>query len=194
MTHDTFTHIHEPDPPIETTFPPTWPGVAAACSARRKMSPWSDQAICDRVKELWSDHSASEIRDALKVEFGIEVSRNAVVGRLHRAKLTLEQKTKIHPLTSSNYAPRVRSANKPKPERSTPMRQRIRHASPEVKAMRCEEIAPLNIDLLDLKHGECRFPYGDGPFVFCGHPALNGSPYCQPHQALTRKPTTGVSA
>lgn len=38
----------------------------------------------------------------------------------------------------------------------------------------------LHIAFLDLEPHHCRFPYGDGPFTFCGHPKVQGS-YCTPH-------------
>ena len=38
--------------------------------------------------------------------------------------------------------------------------------------------------LLDLEHGECRWPFGDGPFLFCGDPAQDNSSYCSGHHAI----------
>lgn len=43
--------------------------------------------------------------------------------------------------------------------------------------------------LLDLESGDCRYPFGDGPIVFCGHPAVDGSSYCLPHKILCSKAT-----
>lgn len=42
----------------------------------------------------------------------------------------------------------------------------------------------LGLDLLDLDFGQCRYPQGDGPVLFCGQPARNGSPYCDRHHKL----------
>jgi GcrA cell cycle regulator len=53
--------------------------------------------------------------------------------------------------------------------------------------LRCVEIS-----LLDLGWGDCRYPYGgdeQGEAVsFCGHPRRPGSSYCTPHFHLSRNP------
>ncbi len=41
--------------------------------------------------------------------------------------------------------------------------------------------------LLDLEPEDCRYPFGDGPIVFCGCPAVAGSSYCLPHKILCTK-------
>lgn len=58
--------------------------------------------------------------------------------------------------------------------------------APEItRDCRDAEIAPLHVGLLDLKPGACRYPYGDGPFTFCGHGTLAGKSYCAAHQRLS---------
>lgn len=57
---------------------------------------------------------------------------------------------------------------------------------PEVKTT----VVPLNIDLDDLKNRQCRYPYGDGPFTFCGHPVRDNSPYCEEHHKICFKKIT----
>jgi GcrA cell cycle regulator len=52
------------------------------------------------------------------------------------------------------------------------------------------EIVPLNLSLLDLEPGNCRWPFGNGPFLFCGHPSMEGSKYCTPHFYLSIGPGT----
>lgn len=55
----------------------------------------------------------------------------------------------------------------------------------DLPALRCVEVEPRHVSLLDLQQGgDCRWPYGDGPFTFCGHPAVFGS-YCGPHFGLS---------
>lgn len=68
---------------------------------------------------------------------------------------------------------------------SRPAVQRLIPAG--VSTFRCVEITPLNLDLVELEKGQCRFPYGDSVFTFCGHPALDGRSYCGPHTAVTAK-------
>ena len=58
--------------------------------------------------------------------------------------------------------------------------------------LRCVGVSPRLVSLIELKPGDCRYPYGgdkDGePIVFCGHPRRDGSSYCTPHFHLTQGP------
>ena len=60
--------------------------------------------------------------------------------------------------------------------------------------LRCVEIVPRHLALIELERGDCRYPYGgdaDGEAItFCGHPRGTGSSYCTPHFHLTRGPGT----
>lgn len=49
--------------------------------------------------------------------------------------------------------------------------------------LRDAEVEPLHLSLPDLKAHNCRYPYGEGPFTFCGQPIRDGS-YCFAHAAL----------
>ena len=55
----------------------------------------------------------------------------------------------------------------------------------ELTALRCVEIAPRNLTILELEPNDCRYPYGEQVITFCGHPKESGSSYCFPHQRLT---------
>ena len=60
------------------------------------------------------------------------------------------------------------------------------------KKLRCAKIEPRHLSLIDLEHGDCRYPYGgdeEGEAItFCGHPRRTGSSYCTPHFDLSRNP------
>jgi GcrA cell cycle regulator len=62
------------------------------------------------------------------------------------------------------------------------------------KKLRCVELTPRHLTLIELEHGDCRYPYGgdaeDEAITFCGHPRQAGSSYCRPHLRLTRGPGT----
>ena len=49
----------------------------------------------------------------------------------------------------------------------------------------CDIPDALHLELWQLRSDDCRYPYGDGPFTFCGHPSFNGSSYCEAHFRLT---------
>lgn len=151
---------------------------------------WTGERV-ERLKVLYAEGlSCSQIAAEL-----LHISRNGVIGKVHR--LGLERRG----ANSNRLVHGSKPGPKPRPRVANPLgrgatlpREKIRHESPEIKAMRCAEIVPLNVSLFDLAHGQCKFPYGDGPtFLFCGHEALNHS-YCQAHRALAVKPTKGLSA
>jgi GcrA cell cycle regulator len=145
-------------------------------------SPWTDELRAE-VKEMWSDHSAQEIAVVLQNR-GYRFTRNSIVGLLHRAGLTIEQKSEA----------RKRRPPAPKRERKTRPVLRLVGASsaggpifktvmiPDLE-LACADIVPRNVTLLELGRDECRYPYGDGPFLFCGH-QTDGSSYCAGHKAL----------
>jgi GcrA cell cycle regulator len=58
--------------------------------------------------------------------------------------------------------------------------------------LRCVEVAPRHLKLVELEAGDCRYPYRGGEegeaITFCGHPRRKGSSYCTPHFHLTRNP------
>lgn len=104
--------------------------------------------------------SAEAMASAINAEFGTEYSRLAVIGRVKRMGLKLGPH-------GVNYIPRVHS--------------------PSIEAV-AEEAEPLHVGLSDLGANECRYPYGDGPFTFCGCSTGDGMPYCFPHMQLTHRP------
>jgi GcrA cell cycle regulator len=56
--------------------------------------------------------------------------------------------------------------------------------------LRCVGVSPRLISVLELRPGDCRYPYGGDKegeeIAFCGHPQRPGSSYCAPHFRLTR--------
>lgn len=172
----------------------------------RGIMEWTE-ALMERVKELWPTHSARQIAD----ELGI-CTRNAVVGKLARMGLSVEQKTETHPQTRIKGQGREKN---PRAKRSTANHDitlvrmvrgkgnsnnlRIttsREASDQYK-IRCVEIVPRGLTIIDLEPGDCRYPYGDEAITFCGHPSYSytregsevkiTSSYCRPHYELTRQ-------
>lgn len=56
--------------------------------------------------------------------------------------------------------------------------------------LRCVEVEPRHLSLIELERGDCRYPYGgdenNDAITFCGHPCRPGSSYCSPHFQLSR--------
>jgi GcrA cell cycle regulator len=133
--------------------------------------------------------SASQIAAEIGREFNARYSRNAIIGKVHRLGLTRAHQ----PPHSTDCLPRKKRHQpyKARPKRlaktgnasfamvDTPIFSRH-----EQSQLRCVEVVPLNVRLLDLNPNDCRYPYGDGPFTFCGHPAIEGNAYCLSHLAL----------
>lgn len=157
----------------------------------RKLLPgefdWTNAAI-ERLKALWGEGlSASECGKRMGV------SRNAVIGKIHRLGLSHKYRR------PRERRPRMRS--KPRPARLLETEQPV-SKPPEMPQMRLNKrplpfpppaSPPLpppapqygSFDLLDLKPGQCRWPEGERPdYRFCGRPQTDQSSYCEAHHAL----------
>lgn len=156
-------------------------------------SPWT-VARKERVKELWTDHSATQIA-ALLSEDGFTPTRNSVIGILHRASITQAVKKESR-VFGSKPVREKRSSNNHHATVTLIVRMNshdrimeTRMAAEEVK-LRCVEILPQRVSLMDLADDGCRYPFdgvGDeASIVFCNHPQRKDSSYCTPHFWLCR--------
>ena len=140
--------------------------------------------------------SFSAIAKALNARFETLYSRNAALGRAKRMGLSSPNPPKNLPTrwprrrrkkAAGLHKPRERHA----PEFITRMPVAKRTEAPK---LRCVELVPRHLSLLDLETSDCRYPYGgeaDGEAItFCGHPRREDSSYCTPHFHLTRAPFT----
>lgn len=146
---------------------------------------WSVDVI-ETLRAGWSDgDSCSQIAVTIWDVHRISVSRNAVIGKIHRLGLsrpTFATKAKRQkPERSANYGPVVQKIN-------------ANRAAPAVKAepfvcQEAVEIVPLHLSLIDLETGQCKWPFGNGPFTFCGNQTHAGASYCPGHHKISRSPT-----
>jgi GcrA cell cycle regulator len=147
---------------------------------------WND----DRVEKLTKLHADGLSSAQIAFEFG-DLTRNAVIGKIHRLGLAPVEKKK----PDAPRAPR-NSKNKSSGtivfrivEGGFGSRRIIKSVQSEDKAeLKCVEVVPLHKTLLELEKGECRYPYGDETITFCGHPAKPGSSYCMSHHGLCCNP------
>ncbi len=153
---------------------------------------------CDALREyLAKGMSYSEIVDAINAKFGTAYSRNAAIGRARRMGLSspdrpdgpLDHWPMRPPKAKPPRLHQPRERHAPEFMRSTPVFERA-----EAPKLRCVEIVPRHLSLVDLEPGDCRYPYGgdeEGEAItFCGHPRRESSSYCAPHFHLTRGPGT----
>ena len=139
--------------------------------------------------------SSSEIARAVNAKFNTHYSRNAVIGRAKRMGLA--------------RIDRPRDLTPPAPQDQQPSLSRLRErrAVPsgwyvpvfereEIPGLRCADVDPRHLSLLDLEASDCRYPYGgdeEGEAItFCGHPRRRGSSYCSAHFHLTIGPGTAA--
>lgn len=134
--------------------------------------PKADQIL----KSGWeSGLSARQIANELGIS-GFRKSRNAVIARKHRLKLPKRKSDcKYNPVWSKT----VRSS-RPKPIVFIPPK-----AMPRDVILSSLKKPSSAKSLTELNNNECRFPYGENNFKFCGKPTDGGS-YCTHHQQICR--------
>jgi hypothetical protein len=49
-------------------------------------------------------------------------------------------------------------------------------------------VRPRMVSLEQLAHRQCRWPYGEEPVRYCGHPAEAGGSYCEAHRGIAYIP------
>ena len=151
---------------------------------------WTNERI-----ELLKQHFEAGL-SCREIAADIGVSRNAVIGKVHRLGLSGRAKS---PATA---APRQRKAARP----AQPMMRVARpvargntalaqvfevEAEPDPVAF--DNVVPMNqrLSLLELNEATCHWPVGDPSspdFFFCGGKALAGLPYCAQHSRVAYQP------
>jgi GcrA cell cycle regulator len=139
--------------------------------------------------------SFAEIAGAINAKFKTDYSRSATIGRARRMGLSSPKRSGDVPRHWPKLPPRAKKPRLGKPRerhapdlmRRTPVSERV-----EQPRLRCVEVVPRHLSLVDLEPGDCRYPCGgdaEGEAItFCGHPRREDSSYCTPHFHLTRGP------
>jgi GcrA cell cycle regulator len=148
------------------------------------------------LADLWrTGQSAAQIAKRLG-----GVSRNAVIGKIHR--LGLAQRMDPSPPRRARVAP-----PQPRPARRSPAKPPPPPSSPPLAAaLRPARAAPVQVeavarlfDVAGLSARVCRWPVGDprlAGFGYCGAAAAGPGPYCQDHHkaAYRGRPAAGAGA
>lgn len=139
---------------------------------------WTDEKV-DLLKQLWAEgRTCSYIADRIG-----GVSRNAVIGKVHRIGLAgrivkSTDKTKVR---MGGPKPPKKMKVKPAPERG----QKAILAELPVEPLPAEDIPPEKlVAFADLEESHCRWIYGDtrsGTHGFCGANKVIGLSYCERH-------------
>ena len=119
---------------------------------------WTDERVA-LLKQLWGEgKTAAEIAK----ELGEGVTRNAVIGKAHRLKLS----NRVSPIQQNDN-----------------VKQEEPQKKPEVIKVKPKG----GVKLADLKERMCRWPVGDpkeADFHFCGCQVTTGLPYCAEHAKI----------
>jgi GcrA cell cycle regulator len=138
-------------------------------------SSWTDERV-KALKRLWKEGvSATDVASMLG-----GVSRNAVIGKVHRLGLQRRKQTFVKKIYPKKIT-KIKSANK--------KREREYEAPPS-------PVEPKHIDLMELSNSTCRYPHTkDGRTTYCGHQTAEGSSYCKHHKSVcSRKPKSREQA
>jgi GcrA cell cycle regulator len=162
---------------------------------------WTDERV-ETLRKLWSEGlSASQIAAQLG-----GVSRNAVIGKVHRLKLSGRGRTTPAPARPKKPAqaaapkPPQRPAAAPRPVTASVGATALQ-AQFEVEPARHLEPSPENIvvpisrqlQLIELSERTCKWPIGDplaDDFHFCGNESGESGPYCRYHARLAFQPAS----
>jgi len=147
---------------------------------------WTDERV-ELLKKLWADGlSASQIA----AELG-GITRNAVIGKVHRLGLSGRAKSP--------------SSSTPRPRKARSGGHMLRVSRPSIRgntALAYEyeaepepELIEIPVEqrktLLQLNEHTCRWPIGDPgstEFFFCGGETVNELPYCAYHSRVAYQP------
>ncbi|MGY3616642.1 GcrA family cell cycle regulator [Bradyrhizobium sp. USDA 10063] len=147
----------------------------------------------DALREYFAQSmSFAKIAKAINARFNTDYTRSAAIGRARRLGLTMPDGSPPAP-PRLTPVPQLNRSAEPREPRSIEFHWRmpVFEKAPPVE-LRCVEIEPRHLSLVELEHGDCRYPYGgdsDGePITFCGHRRRPGSSYCTPHFHLSRNP------
>ena len=173
---------------------------------------WTDDRVATLTKMWGEGQSASQIAKELG-----GVTRNAVIGKVHRLGLSNRATGGAKPgakgKTAAKPTTRAKAAAKPKAEAAPaasakpilPARKAIIPAgqplppqpsaneiSPEALAsVREVEKKAKKISLMELTERTCKWPIGDpatDEFWFCGLTSEPGKPYCEAHVGVAFQP------
>jgi GcrA cell cycle regulator len=157
-----------------------------------ELSNWAPEHS-DALRELIAKGlSFAEAARAINSRFNTSYSRSAALGRARRLRLGADDRRQpsmpTRPAEQDEIVERhpvnSRPLTLPWP---TPMFKEV----VPVK-LRCVDIEPRHLSLIELERGDCRYPYGgdeeNEAITFCGHPRRPGSSYCGPHFHLSRDP------
>ena len=170
---------------------------------------WTDERV-ELLSKLWADGlSASQIARQLG-----GVTRNAVIGKVHRLKLSGRAKTTTSPNRAKKTATGAEEIQRTRTTATATAQLRTRPAVMGNNALKTEMLldgaaeqryqtseepnvfvmpTSRRLSLVQLGERTCRWPVGDpmlADFHFCGNEPRDASPYCSYHSKLAFQPAS----
>lgn len=158
---------------------------------------WTEERV-ELLKKLWNDgFSASQIA----AELGA-VTRNAVIGKVHRLGLSGRAKVPgsslprprkpaarapAAPVSRPRFATRGATALAPQTDHQIDLEPEAEVQPPEDVVIPFSE----RVTIMDLRENMCRWPMGDPTtpeFRFCGGKSSPNTPYCAHHCRIAYQP------
>lgn len=162
---------------------------------------WTDERV-EMLKRLWAEGlSASQVAAQLG-----GVSRNAVIGKVHRLKLSSRGRATASPARQKKAASPGGGGGARRQRNSRPVTASIGATALKVQfeqdVVAYRHLRPIedivvpisrNLALVELTEQTCKWPNGDPlseNFSFCGNEAGDSSPYCTYHSRLAYQPAS----
>jgi GcrA cell cycle regulator len=164
---------------------------------------WTDERV-ELLKKLWADGlSASQIAAQLG-----GVTRNAVIGKVHRLKLSsrgrataapVRQKKTLQASSSVKSSGRTVTTSRSMPASigATALQTQFDAEPIARQVLRPVEnvVVPISrhLQLIQLNERTCKWPNGDPlseEFHFCGNDSAESGPYCKYHSRIAFQPAS----
>ena len=159
---------------------------------------WTDERV-ELLRKLWLEGlSASRVA----ADLGGGVTRNAVIGKVHRLGLSGRVKAQVPSSVNRARPNKPQNTRTPMPQRAIGMPMRGNTALavqarpmslPQPQRM-SGDVVPMaeNVTIMDLRESMCRWPVGDpssSEFRYCGGKApIGDGPYCSFHSRMAYQP------
>jgi len=165
---------------------------------KKKKPTWTEDRV-ETLTKLWGEGLSASV--IAKILGG--VTRNAVIGKVHRLRLEGRAPARRAPATADKtieVKPPRKAPAAPRTDGAMALKQEVeKQAAPAEKtAARVHLVDPplkgAISNIMELTRHTCRWPIGDPGeenFAYCGSQAGNGSPYCEHHTKLAYQPSSG---